>query len=88
MISVLIANIFLRKGCEAFLACAINSKGGDSNLANIPMVYRFSYVFPEELLGLPSAKKMEFSIYLVSNTIPIFRAPYRMASIELKELKA
>ena len=37
--------------------------------------------------GLPSAREMEFSINLVSNTRPISRAPYRMAPPELKELK-
>ena len=88
MISALTANRFLRKGCEAFLACAISSEGNGSNLADIPVVCRFSNVFPEELPGLPPARKMEFSIDLVSDTRPISRAPYRIAPIELKELKA
>nr|GEV63863.1 retrotransposon protein [Tanacetum cinerariifolium] len=37
--------------------------------------------------GIPSEREVEFGIELVPGTQPIFKAPYRMAPIELKELK-
>ena len=88
MISSIMVNKLIRKGCEAFLAYAISSVDSGRSLADIPIWCRFSNVFLEELLGLPPARKMEFSIDLVSDTRPISREPYRMALIELKELRA
>ena len=88
VISVLTTNRLIRKGCEAFLACAISSEGSGTSLADIPVVCWFPDVFPEELPGLPPSREMEFSIELVSDTRPISRAPYRMAPPKLKELKA
>lgn len=37
---------------------------------------------------MPPDRKIEFFINLVSGTTPISNAPYRMAFVELKELKA
>ena len=65
----------------------MTSKGGGKGLANIPVVRRFSDVFPEELQGLPPDREIEFSIDLFLGTGPIARAPYRMALAELRELK-
>ena len=48
---------------------------------------QFQDVFPEELPGMPPYKKIKFYIDLVLNTQPMSIAPYRMALIELKELK-
>ncbi|KAA3484278.1 DNA/RNA polymerases superfamily protein [Gossypium australe] len=47
-----------------------------------------SDVLLEELLGLPPVREVEFGIELVPGTTPILVAPYRMAPLELKELKA
>jgi hypothetical protein len=44
-------------------------------------------VFPEELLGIPPDREIEFTINLLPNTAPISKASYRMAPLELKELK-
>nr|GEZ97670.1 hypothetical protein [Tanacetum cinerariifolium] len=44
-------------------------------------------VFPDELPGIPSIREVEFSIELIPGAEPISKAPYRMAPIELKELK-
>nr|GFC54855.1 putative reverse transcriptase domain, aspartic peptidase domain protein [Tanacetum cinerariifolium] len=41
----------------------------------------------EELPGIPSVREVEFSIELISGAEPISKAPYRMAPIELKDLK-
>ncbi|GJX83939.1 putative reverse transcriptase domain-containing protein [Tanacetum coccineum] len=44
-------------------------------------------VFPEELPGIPPIRDVEFNIELIPGAEPISKAPYRMAPIELKELK-
>ena len=88
MIATLVADKLIRKGCEAFLACAISLEDSDTSLADISVVCRFPDVFFEELLGLTPTRKIEFSIDLVSVIRPMSRAPYRMAPIELKEFKA
>nr|GFC94714.1 uncharacterized protein [Tanacetum cinerariifolium] len=51
------------------------------------IVSEFPDVFPGELPGIPPVREVEFSIELISGTEPISKAPYRMAPIELKELK-
>nr|GFD33166.1 reverse transcriptase [Tanacetum cinerariifolium] len=51
------------------------------------IVRDFSDVFPEELPGIPPKRKVEFGIELIPGIQPISKAPYRMAPIELKELK-
>ncbi|GKD65771.1 putative reverse transcriptase domain-containing protein [Tanacetum coccineum] len=47
----------------------------------------FADVFPDELPGLPPAREIEFGIELIPGAEPISKAPYRMAPVELKELK-
>ena len=37
---------FLRKGCEAFLALVLDSKRGQENLEDIPVIKEFPNVFP------------------------------------------
>ena len=44
-------------------------------------------MFPEDLPGLPPDREVDFSIDLLPGTAPISKAPYRMALVELKELK-
>nr|GFA55593.1 putative reverse transcriptase domain-containing protein [Tanacetum cinerariifolium] len=44
-------------------------------------------VFPDELPGIPLVREVEFNIELIPGVEPISKAPYRMAPIELKELK-
>nr|GFA03416.1 reverse transcriptase [Tanacetum cinerariifolium] len=44
-------------------------------------------VFPDELPGIPPVREVKFSIELILGSEPISKAPYRMAPIELKELK-
>ncbi|XP_073061811.1 uncharacterized protein [Primulina eburnea] len=56
-------------------------------LADIPIVSEFSDVFSDEIPGFPPVREIDFNVELMSGTQPISRAPYRMAPIELKELK-
>jgi predicted aspartyl protease len=54
---------------------------------NIGVVREFLDVFPEELLGMPPDREVEFVIDLLPGTTPISKRPYRMSVEELKELK-
>ena len=47
----------------------------------------YKFFCPNDLLGLPPNHEVEFSIDLLFGTTPISKAPYRMAPMELKELK-
>jgi hypothetical protein len=53
----------------------------------IRIVSKFSNVFPEELLGMPPERKVEFAIELIPGTAPISRRAYRVSGPELVELK-
>ena len=87
VISAMQARRLLRKGCEAFLALMLDSKRGQIELENILVVKDFSDVFPEELPGIPLEREVDLSIEILLGTTPTSRAPYKMAPIELKELK-
>ncbi|WMV45431.1 hypothetical protein MTR67_038816, partial [Solanum verrucosum] len=54
----------------------------------IPTVCDFREVFPENLLGLPPEREVEFTIELIPGSNPISITPYRMAPAELRELKS
>ena len=56
-------------------------------MEKIPEVRQFPDVFPEELLGIPLEREVDLSIEIVPGTTHVSRAPYRMAPLELKELK-
>jgi hypothetical protein len=58
-----------------------------SQRSEVPVVNEFPDVFPEELLGMPSDRDIEFVIELKPGTTPIYKTPYRMATPELAELK-
>jgi hypothetical protein len=55
--------------------------------ANIRAVTDFLDIFPEELLGMPPNREVEFAIDLLPGTAPNSKRPYRMSVEELKELK-
>ena len=56
-------------------------------MEKIPVVREFPDVFLEELPGIPLDREVDLSIEIVSGIAPVSRAPYRMAPVELKELK-
>jgi hypothetical protein len=56
-------------------------------LENIPVVCEYPDVFPNDLLGMPPDRDVEFVIELQRGTAPISKRPYRMPPKELAELK-
>ena len=65
----------------------IDTRQNNPSVLDIPTVCEFPNVFPEELPGLPPVRDVEFTIEVVSGTTPVSMQPYRMAPVELKELK-
>ena len=59
----------------------------EPSLSDIPIVCDYPEVFPEEFLGLPPQREIEFAIDVVPSATPTSITPYRMAPVELKELK-
>jgi hypothetical protein len=56
-------------------------------LKKILVVCDYADVFPDELLGMPPDRDIEFAIELQPGTTPISKRPYRMPPAELAELK-
>ena len=82
------ARRLLRKGCSTYLAHVIDIEARELRLEDIPVVQEFPNVFPDELLGMPPNREIEFPINLVPGMAPIFITPYKVTPAELKELKA
>nr|GEZ63845.1 putative reverse transcriptase domain, aspartic peptidase domain protein [Tanacetum cinerariifolium] len=87
IISALQARTLLSHGCEGFLATIHDTTSNVPSIYDQPIVFEFLDVFPDELPGIPPVREVEFNIELIPGSEPISKAPYRMASIELMELK-
>ncbi|GKC22045.1 putative reverse transcriptase domain-containing protein, partial [Tanacetum coccineum] len=87
IISALKARTLISHGCEGFLASIKDTSLDGPRLESHPVVRNFPDVFPDELPGLPPEREVEFTIELIPGAQPISKAPYKMAPVELKELK-
>ena len=87
VISAMTAKTMVPKGGEAYLAYVINTVKARPSVSDIPTVSDFLDVFPKELPGLPPHREIEFAIDIVPGATPASITPYRMAPLELKELK-
>ena len=87
VISAATARKMVREGCEAYLAYVIDTKKAKPSLSDIPIVCDYLDVFPEELPRLPPQREIDFAIDVVPGATPASITPYRMAPVELKELK-
>ena len=80
----------MRKGCQLF-AITISDREEDSegepSLDDFPILQEFVDVFPSELPSRPPPRVVDFHIDLVPGAEPVSRAPYRMTTHELSELK-
>ncbi|GKG24403.1 hypothetical protein Tco_0395031, partial [Tanacetum coccineum] len=84
------AQEYMAKGCQVFLAQISAKKEEDKlegqQIKDVPIVWDFPEVFPEDLPGLLPARLMEFQIDLIPGAAPVARAPYRLTPSEMKEL--
>ncbi|GJT17659.1 hypothetical protein Tco_0876365 [Tanacetum coccineum] len=81
---------YLLKGFHIFLAHVTikeaEDKSKEKRLEDVQIVRDFPEVFPEDLLGLPPTRRVEFQIDSMPGAAPVARAPYRLAHSEMKEL--
>nr|GEU51723.1 putative reverse transcriptase domain-containing protein [Tanacetum cinerariifolium] len=81
---------YLLKGCPIFLAHVTTKEAEDKTkemrLEDVPIVQDFPEVFPEDFLGIPSTRQVEFQIDLVHGAALVAQTPYRLTPSEMKEL--
>ena len=65
----------MKKWCKGYLATVRDTQQGELKLEDIPIVREFPNVFPEDLLGLPPDREIEFSIDLLLGSAQ-FLKPY------------
>ncbi|XP_073031312.1 uncharacterized protein [Primulina eburnea] len=88
VISYMCARKFIKRGCQAFLASIVSvAEPVSQKLEDIDVASEFSSVFHGDVSGIPPDREVEFSIELMPGTMPISKAPYRLAPAEMKELK-
>ncbi|XP_073019378.1 uncharacterized protein [Primulina eburnea] len=88
IISCLRARKLMIKGCKVYLASVISIPDTASrSIEEVEIVREFPDIFPNDVTGVPPAREVEFSIELMSGTMPISKAPYLLAPMEMKYLK-
>ncbi|GJW47818.1 putative reverse transcriptase domain-containing protein [Tanacetum coccineum] len=74
---------YMEKGCQVFLAQVTKKeteiKSQEKRLEDVPIVWKFTEVFPEDFPRMPPARQVKFQINLVPGAAPVARAPYRLA---------
>jgi hypothetical protein len=79
---------YCRKGCPLYAIQVLKTIEGDKpSPDDHPILREYRDVFPEEVLGLPPRRDIDFSIELAPRAAPVSRTPYRMSTPELVELK-
>ena len=87
VISALKVRRLLNQGTWGILASVVDVREDEATLTSEPVVRDYPDVFPEDLPGLPPVREIDFAIEVEPGTVPISKAPYRMAPAELRELK-
>ncbi|GKC27820.1 hypothetical protein Tco_1035114 [Tanacetum coccineum] len=64
----------------------MTTKANEPTLSDISIVHDFEDVFPDNLLGLPPQRQVEFHIDLIPRATPVAKSPYRLAPSEMQEL--
>ncbi|GKE90408.1 putative reverse transcriptase domain-containing protein, partial [Tanacetum coccineum] len=85
VISCIKARKYVERGCQLFLAHMTEKKSKEKRLEDVPVIHDFPEVFPEEFLGLPPPRQVEFRIDLVPGVAHVARAPNRLAPFEMRE---
>ena len=88
MISAMVAQRMLRKGCQGYLAYVVKTEKEGTLVDEIPVVREFPNVFPYDIAGLPPDREVEFTIDLIPMIEPISIPPYRLAPAKLREFQA
>ncbi|XP_016164598.1 uncharacterized protein LOC107607130 [Arachis ipaensis] len=73
--------------CQSYILLAANALDDVQSLDQIPVVRDFPKVFPEDIPEFPPQREVKFAIELVPGAGSVSITPYRMAPIELAELR-
>ncbi|XP_073153192.1 uncharacterized protein [Henckelia pumila] len=89
IISYVHAKKLLHKGCHDFLASFVVAVDEPSSrsITDVEIVRDFLDVFPDDVVGIPPVREVEFNIKLLLGTVPISMAPYSLSPTEMKELR-
>ena len=87
LVSAVTVFYMINEGCQAYLAHVIDSTQTTKKMNDVAIVNEFPDVFPEDLPGLPPDRETEFTIEVTPGVALISIPPYRMAPLELQELK-
>ncbi|GJS41218.1 putative reverse transcriptase domain-containing protein [Tanacetum coccineum] len=71
---------------EKDLGSLVCIKADEKKLDDIRVVRDFPEVFPDDLLGLPPVREVEFRIDLIPGTSPVVRSPYLLALSEMLDV--
>ena len=79
---------FYRKGFQLYAAHILEPTGDETpRLEDYQVLQEFKDVFPDEILGLPPKRDIDFTIELVLGVALASKTPYRMSTTEMLELK-
>ena len=56
---------------------------GNATVDDVPIVWEYPNLFPEDFHGVHPERQVEFKIDMVPSATPIAKVPYRLASPEM-----
>nr|GEX93119.1 hypothetical protein [Tanacetum cinerariifolium] len=77
---------FIERGSQLFVAHVTEKEPQEKRIEDVSLIRDFPEVFPDDFLGLPPPRQVEFRIDLAPGAAPVARATYRLAPSEMKEL--
>ena len=79
---------FCRKGFQLYATHIVEAAEDETiRLEDFHVLQEFKDVFSDEILGIPPKRDIDFTIELVLGEALVSRAPYRMSTLEMLELK-
>ena len=79
---------FCRKGFQLYAAQILEETRDETpRLEDYRVLQEFRDLFPDEIPRLPPMQDIDFTIELMLGAAPVSKAPYRMSTPEMLELK-
>ena len=81
------AKRYFQQGYFVYVAYVMDTREkGTATVDNVPIVWEFPDLFPEDMPGVPPERQVEFHIDLVHGKTLIAKTPYQLAPPEMQEL--
>ena len=82
-VSAMQLNKLCRKGCRLYAAHVLEATENETpRLEDYPVLQEFKDVFPDEILGLPPKRDIDFRIDLVAGAVPVSKTPWMSVAPE------